>query len=142
MNTYAITYRGYTGREYTETIVAETPSKAKYALFVKNEYESEDFPLFIKNGIVSCHLIHRFRVSDLFGDIERFNEMKTRRGIHFAYIGQRVEVDGKSGVIIGSNSAGNLDVCFTGTTCGSNCHPYWRVKYFDANGNIIREYGD
>lgn len=67
--------------------------------------------------------------------------MIRNRGIDFAHIGMMVEVDGDIGTIAGMNSSANLDVVFAnklkygnGT---SNCHPFWRVKYFGADGNII-----
>lgn len=43
---------------------------------------------------------------------------------------------------LGSNSALNLDICFDGRCWRENCHPWWRVKYFDSKGNLVREFGD
>ncbi len=139
MNTYSINWVGYSGREYCDTVVAETTGKAKYRLYLEQEMDC-GFGTFLKHVVKSCRVLHRFRVSDLYGDIDRFNEMKDRRGIPFAHMGMRVEVDGKPGIIVGSNYSGNLDVCFDGTSCGSNCHPHWMTRYFDANGDLIKEY--
>lgn len=66
--------------------------------------------------------------------------MRTR-GIDFAHIGMMVEVDGDIGTIVGINGGANLDVVFANKlkygNGKSNCHPFWRVKYFDAAGNMI-----
>lgn len=73
---------------------------------------------------------------------ERFvSDMIFHRGIGFASIGMMVEVDGDVGTIVGMNGSANLDVVFTNQLKygkgKSNCHPFWRVKYFDASGNLI-----
>lgn len=73
---------------------------------------------------------------------ERFvKDMKFHRGIDFAFIGMMVEVDGDIGTIAGFNGSANLDVVFANRlkygNRKSNCHPFWRVKYFDAKGEII-----
>lgn len=137
MNTYAIEFWGHTTTE-----VGETPGKAKYRFFRVHEIgDSIDFGAFVKQ--VKCKLVHKFKVSDLFtNDLDAFIRMRESRGIEFATLGMRVEVDGKPGVIIGSNSGMNLDVCFDGQHWKDNCHPWWRVKYFDHHGNLIKEYGD
>jgi len=136
MNTYAITRHNH-----TTTAFGKTAGKAKYNAYIESEsgYEFGDW----LQTIESCRLEHKFRPSDLFGDINDFNYMKQRRDIDFAYIGQKVEVDRKPGIIVGaSNMSLNLDVCFDGEHWKSNCHPWWRVKYFDNKGNLIREFGD
>ena len=71
-----------------------------------------------------------------------FDDMKISRGIPFAKVGMHVNVDGKLGVIVGSNNSNNLQVQLSGFASSSNCHPHWRIKYFDDNGNVIKEYGD
>lgn len=73
---------------------------------------------------------------------QRFaSDMKFHRGIDFAFIGMMVEVDGDIGTIVGMNSSANLDVLFANQLKygkgKSNCHPFWRVKYFDAKGELI-----
>jgi hypothetical protein len=71
-------------------------------------------------------------------------DMKRCRGIDWIRIGMKVEVAGRSGIIIGMNSSANLDVVFWDGTdhpkITSNCHPTWKIKYFDAKGNIIKEF--
>ena len=72
---------------------------------------------------------------------ESFQNMITARGIEFAKIGMTVEVDGKKGKIAG-NHGHNLLVRYKKYGKAYNCHPWWRVKYFDKSGNLIKEYGD
>ena len=73
-------------------------------------------------------------------DDDNFNRMKISRGIEFAYIGMRVDVDGKKGVICGSNRSLNLDVCFDGEYISANCHPYWKITYYDKRGEVVKDY--
>lgn len=137
MNTYAITFRNHTENE-----IAETAGKAKYQFFKSHEIDdSMEFGDFV--CCVSCKLVRKFRVSDLFtSDLESFDKMKKWRNIEFAYIGMKIEVNGKPGTIVGSNSGLNLNICLDGQYHVSNCHPHWRVKYLDNNENLIREYKD
>lgn len=136
MNTYAVTYG-----EHTERTIGATAGKAKYQFFLDHEYgDLMTFGDFLKS--VECRLVHKFHPRDLFGDIEQFYRVKEYRDIGFAFMGMRVEVDGRPGTIVGANSSANLDVCFDGESWRSNCHPWWRVKYFDNFGNIVREYRD
>lgn len=71
-------------------------------------------------------------------------DMKRRRGIDFAKIGMMVEVDGHIGTIVGMNSSCNLDVIFANQQrfgkSKSNCHPTWKTRYFDKDGNVIADY--
>lgn len=68
------------------------------------------------------------------------------RGIEFAQLGMMVEVDGNMGTIQGINASANLNVRFANElTFGKhshNCHPMWRVKYFDATGALIAHFDD
>jgi len=68
-------------------------------------------------------------------------DMIRHRGIEFAQIGMMVEVDGAIGTIQGMNDSANLDVVFTNKLKygkhAHNCHPTWRVKYFDSDGKLI-----
>lgn len=135
MNTYSIDYCGY-----TKNIQAETPAKAKYQLYLDaREWFDDGFKNFI-HCIKSVRLVHKFRVSDLFGDREHFQNMKESRNIPFAEIGMKISVNGKKGVICGSNHSSNLDVCFDGTWYVENCHPYWQTVYYDDKGNVIKNY--
>jgi len=134
MNTYGIEFE-----DHTESVVAETPSKAKYKFYKMHVDDCMEFGDFVR--CVKCFLIHKFNVKDLFThDIEMFKRMKELRGIEFAYIGMSVEVNSRKGIIVGSNSSLNLDVCFDGESYISNCHPYYMIKYFDINSSLIKEY--
>ena len=136
MNTYAITFL-----DHTENVVVETPGKAKYSYFKDHELSDLDFTFGYFVTRAKCTLLHRFHTSDLFTlDINGFNRMKEMRGIDFIRLGMRIEVNGKPGIIIGYNDSLNLDVCFDGSLNKCNCHPHWRMKYFDRN--LIKEYGD
>ena len=71
---------------------------------------------------------------------ERFAEMASRRGIECAHIGMRVSVKGRSGVIVGSNDANNLNVIFDGQKHAVNCHPTWETRYFSVDGSVLASY--
>lgn len=72
--------------------------------------------------------------------------VKEQRGLEFVKIGMKVEhsYGGKTqvGKIVSGNSRGNLNILFEGKNNPENCHPTWAMKYFDANGNVLAEYGE
>ena len=72
---------------------------------------------------------------------QMFEYMKEQRGLSFLKRNMAVEVDGRKGIVTG-DCCGNLAVRFEGDSDSKNCHPHWRVKYFDENGQLIKEYGD
>ena len=51
--------------------------------------------------------------------------------------GMACEVDGRLGMVVGGNTAANLNVKFDGVV--ANCHPYWRMKILDFDGNVFYE---
>jgi len=71
------------------------------------------------------------------------DDMKRCRGIDFARLGMMVEVDGDVGTIIGMNQSANLDVMFANRLKHGkhpmNCHPTWRIRYFDEKGEVIAD---
>lgn len=73
-------------------------------------------------------------------------DMLRCRGIEFAKLGMMVEVDGDTGTIEGMNGSANLNVRFTNQLKYGkqvhNCHPTWRVKYFDETGTVIAHFDD
>jgi hypothetical protein len=73
-------------------------------------------------------------------------DMKRCRGMDWVRLGMQVEVDGDLGTIVGMNSSANLDVVFVNQLkMGKhkhNCHPWWQTRYFDAEGNVIKDYRD
>lgn len=68
---------------------------------------------------------------------EGFDEVCRRRGVPFAKVGMRVEVDGKPGAIVGHNYSANFDVLFDGERYPMNCHPTWRMRYFADDGTEL-----
>lgn len=123
--------------KFTRSIVAETASKAKYEyfLFLDTGNPFQDFLYWVyckKTGVAN--------ISHLFGDVEGFEWMKQHRGLPYIYRGMKVEVWGKSGVIVGANHSANLDVVFDGEWHKSNCHPYDETVYFDAKNNIVGDF--
>jgi len=135
LNTYLLEWNGF-----THNIVAETASKARYQYWtIIHDCYDISFGGFLKR--VTCKLLNKFHYKDLFtSNIEDFKDTLSRRGIEFAHLGMRVEVNGKPGVIVGSNRSLNLDVCFDGQHWKENCHPWWMIKYFDNYGNLVKEY--
>ena len=136
LNTYEIIFC----TDSMHSVIAETASKAKYKIFL--EYAdcfNCDFGEFVKKVITSCRKIGNFKVNDLYGDEEQFERMKEWRDIPFAYIGMKVEVHGKMGTIVGSNSASNLDICFDAEFWANNCHPGCGTRYFDDAGKVLMD---
>ena len=68
--------------------------------------------------------------------------VKERRNLPFVKRGMRVCVEGRWGRITGGGASGNLNVRFDGDKFSSNCHPWWRIQYFDKDGKVIQEFGD
>jgi hypothetical protein len=82
----------------------------------------------------------KYRANGNVANTDGFEQMAKYRGIEFAYCGMVVEVNGSKGWIVGSNSSANLDVLFfEGKYKGEilNCHPNWKVKYFNRRGELI-----
>jgi len=73
-------------------------------------------------------------------------DMKRVRGIDFVRLGMLVEVEGDPGTIKGMNYSGNLKVVFANQLKHGkgkkNCHPGWKIKYFDKDGIMIAEYDE
>lgn len=77
----------------------------------------------------------------MFGDKKQFDRMCDLRGITFAYQGMKMEVCGKSGIIVGSNSSLNLQVAFDNEPWETaNCHPHYETIYYDKDGNVVANY--
>lgn len=86
--------------------------------------------------------MNTYRVSNLFRNDDCFQRTIRARGIPLAYIGMKVQFDSNdrgflSGVICGANYSQNLDVCFEGTSYTENCHPHYKLSYFDKDGKIV-----
>jgi hypothetical protein len=70
------------------------------------------------------------------------SQIRERRNMPFLKRGMRVEVDGRMGTVTSGNRSGNINVRFDGKNFSENVHPWWRTKYFDKDGNLIKEYTD
>jgi hypothetical protein len=67
---------------------------------------------------------------------KRINEIVSYRGLPPVKKGMACQVDGRRGIIVGANSACNLNVKFVGQKGVSNCHPYWRMEIYNDDGSI------
>lgn len=125
-----------------QQISAQTAGKAKYSYWegLQDGIWEEPFGDVVKH--LRCRKVRAFKVSDIYGSKERFQQVCKQRNLPFAYQGMRIDVDGQTGTIVGGNNSGNLDVFFDGKWWGENVHPWWRTKFFDKDGNLIKEYGD
>lgn len=137
LNTYEVKIRGY---DQPLTVQGHSAGAAKYAAYQRLDTCDSFFDFL--SWVEAVRLLHRFRPSDLFGDPERFERMKERRGIPFAYIGQRVILHSGTrgdiqGTICGANHSDNLDIVFDGTSWTENCHPHYQLDYLDGTGNVI-----
>lgn len=61
------------------------------------------------------------------------------RAMPFLHTGMSVTCDGLKGKIIGKSAGNYLKVAFEDGTQGE-CHPRWKMKYFDKEGKLVREY--
>jgi hypothetical protein len=120
--------------EFGQTVYAITAGKAKYSylLDVQDCWPDVQFKDLTCRSLGTC-----------FSSGEDFKRTARKRGVEFAEIGMRVEVDGEPGVIVGKNDSANFDVLFTGPKHRGNtlnCHPNWKFKYFAADGSLIKEF--
>jgi len=143
VNTYIVELHEY-GQK---TIQAKSRSAAKYAAYLDYDVTGGlGFGEYLKH-IKSVRLVHKFRPADLFGDAEQFEQVKIARGIPFAFMGEKVVLSSKKrgdliGTIVGANHAMNLDVVFEGTYHKENCHPHYRLTYYDKNNMPVARYFD
>lgn len=70
------------------------------------------------------------------------DRIRQSRDLPFIKRGMRVEVDGKPGRICSCNISDNLNIRLDGERRSRNCHPYYRVKYFDQDGKVIKDFGE
>lgn len=123
---------------HTETVVAQTPSKARYKFYLTLDAEEKykDYFIYIKVKKIGIANKGEFHFSN--STINKFEEVKQKRGIYFVQLGMKIEVAGKMGVIVGANDSQNLDVDFGNGV--SNCHPKWKTTYFDNAGAILAQF--
>lgn len=130
---------GTKGGWYHQNVLATTLGKAKYDYFrdVKEFYSDMTFKEFLK--VVRCRKVGLAEPKHLFTDKENFERMCASRNIAFAYQGMKVEVSGREGYLVG-NYGMNLLVWFPEYSTGSNCHPWWETRYFNQEGQIVKDY--
>ena len=56
--------------------------------------------------------------------------------------GQKCDVDGRTGVIFGGNHSANFNVKFDDTKQILNCHPYYKMKIFKNDGELLYKSDD
>jgi hypothetical protein len=128
----------YCGQEFRQTVKATTASKARYK-FYKHNFDDEkysDLFKYIRSSSLGKCAIGSYIENE---ELERFERVKAYRNVPFAYIGMSVVCDGKPGIIVGANHSSNFDVDFgRGIPC--NCHPTWRMTYYDRNGDVVQSF--
>ena len=64
------------------------------------------------------------------------------RNMPFVRVGMRVfhMHNRKFGRISGANDSANLNIKFDGKNYSENCHPKWKMKYYDKEMRVIAEY--
>ena len=64
------------------------------------------------------------------------------RNMNFVKRGMRVyhTHNKRWGRISSTNNSGNLNIIFDGDKYSQNCHPHWKMQYYDDKGNLIKEY--
>lgn len=128
-------------------VQAKSRSAAKYAAYLDYDVTGGlGFKEYLK-WIKSVRLVHKFRPSDLYGDVDQFERMKAARNIPFAFMGQKVVLSSQNrgemvGTIVGANHTMNLDVVFDGTYHKENCHPHYRLTYYNHNNEPVARYFD
>ncbi len=74
----------------------------------------------------------------------KMDDFRRIRCMPFVKRGMRVEHthNGKVGRVSGANSCANLQITFDGQSWSENCHPTWKMRYFDKEGEVVAEYVD
>ena len=69
---------------------------------------------------------------------------RMRRNMPFVKRGMKVfhTHNNKWGRIASVNNSDNLNIIFDGDNYSQNCHPYFKMQYFDDGGKMIKEYRD
>ena len=99
MNTYIVEVHEY-GQKMVQ---AKSRSAAKYAAYLDYDVTGGlGFKEYLK-WIKSVRLVHKFRPSDLYGDVDQFERMKAARNIPFAFMGQKVVLSSQNrGEMVGT----------------------------------------
>lgn len=115
----------------SKIVCARSPGAAKYSywLCVSDCMPDMKFGEFVRG--LRVHVVKTYK------EPQGFRRCVESRGISFAKIGMTVTVEGRKGTIVGHNDSSNLDVLFDGDSHAGNCHPWWKVVYFDDAGREI-----
>lgn len=72
----------------------------------------------------------------------RMELIRKQRGLSFLKRGMRIESlhNGKFGRIASANHCGNINVIFDGEKHSQNCHPKWKIRYFNDENVVIKEF--
>lgn len=117
--------------------IAKSPAAARYKFWM----EHSDFLTPYKDCFpyIKSKSLGKINPSHYFGDINKFQSTAKYRRIEKAYQGMKIEVCGTTGIIVGANHSGNLDVLFPDYSI-QNCHPHYKTVYFDNDGNIVYDF--
>ncbi|AMR88404.1 MULTISPECIES: hypothetical protein [Bacillus] len=121
-------------------IVKENEKMAKYHFYKQIKQQGfintpfEQFEPFI-----TCEYKGVVDIATLFGKEEPFRKMCNFRRISFAKRGMRVEVQGRTGTIVG-NCKNDLFVVLDDNPHKFRFNPHWEIVYFNNDGEIIKDY--
>lgn len=65
------------------------------------------------------------------------NDVCMYRGLPRILKGSACEVNGEAGTIWGGNHAANFNVKYTVDGRIRNCHPEWKMKIFNSDGEVL-----
>jgi len=125
------------GNKFVTTHIGTSASQARYQFYIELDC-SESYSRMFR--LIRSKCIGTMKIENHFGNPDTFERMINSRNIPFARLGMVIDVDGKKGWIVGSNSSMNLDVIFEGTTYSSNCHPTWQTTYYNSDGTIVKNF--
>jgi len=77
------------------------------------------------------------------GDEMTIQDIREKRNMPFLKVGMRVfsTHSNRYGIVTGANTSQNINVKFDGDKHTQNCHPHWKMKYFNKIGSLVAEYG-
>jgi len=73
---------------------------------------------------------------------QAINDVCEYRDVPMFKKGTHCDIDGRSGQIVGGNSSANFNVKFDDNGSIRNCHPYWKMKIFASDGDVLYEHQD
>lgn len=140
LKTYECRIEGYfkDSSDLISNHIAQSHSAARYAYWQAHQECLSPYSACLR--VIKVRSLGAIHASQFFGNKEDFMKMCEQREIPFAYQGMSVDVAGKIGVIVGSNSSMNLDVLFEGYSDVSNCHPTWETTYYDDKMNVVKDF--